>query len=101
MSIIASTSPDGRSLTIAIGGRFDFSEHKAFRDAYAQVEVKNVAIVVDLKNTEYLDSSALGMLLVLRERAGGDRADIILRGAREGISEVLSISRFGQLFTIE
>ncbi len=41
------------------------------------------------------------MLLVLRERAGGDAADITLLSPTETISQVLAVSRFEQLFKID
>jgi anti-anti-sigma factor len=101
MGIATSMSPDGTSLEIRVGERFDFSEHKEFRAAYADADLSRARVVVELGAAEYMDSAALGMLLVLRERAGGERADITLRGAREEIMAVLSVSRFEQLFRIE
>jgi anti-anti-sigma factor len=56
--------------------------------------------VVDLQATDYMDSSALGMLLVLRERAGGDRAQIRIVNCKPEIRRILDIARFGQLFQI-
>ena len=47
-----------------------------------------------------MDSSALGMLLLLREFAGGDDADIQLVSPNAEIRNVLDIANFGKLFTI-
>lgn len=101
MSVSSTISPDGRHVDIQIGGRFDFSEHRAFRAAYGKAELKGARVTVDLSAAEYMDSSALGMLLVLRERAGGDQSDITLKGVRKEIQQVLAVSRFEQLFRIE
>ncbi len=98
MSISSHLSGDGRKLEIRIGDRFDFAQHRAFRDAYRSVELDDVQIVIDLSATSYMDSSALGMLLVLRERAGGDQADISLMGMNPTIIDILSVSRFKTLF---
>jgi anti-anti-sigma regulatory factor len=46
-----------------------------------------------------MNSAALGMLLVLRERAGGDHAKITLKGFNDSLAEILQISRFDKLFT--
>ena len=64
MSLSTTVSPDGSTVTIAISGRFDFGIHREFRNAYEKAEVKsaNPKYVVDLGGTEYMDSSALGML---------------------------------------
>ena len=66
MSVGANLSADGRELTITIQGRFDFSAHQEFRAAYEKLASKPEAYVIDLGEATYLDSSALGMLLLLR-----------------------------------
>ncbi|MGK0500571.1 MAG: anti-anti-sigma regulatory factor [Oceanicoccus sp.] len=49
----------------------------------------------------YLDSSALGMLLLLRDYAGGDSADICIANCNDDIRKIISISTFEQLFKIK
>ncbi|WP_028239484.1 STAS domain-containing protein [Stutzerimonas azotifigens] len=101
MSISSQPADDGRELIIHIQGRFDFSTHQAFRDAYQNVSVTPRRYVVDLKEATYLDSSALGMLLLLRDHAGGDDADIHLINCNADVRKILSISNFEQLFKID
>lgn len=55
---------------------------------------------VDLKDTTYLDSSALGMLLLLRDHAGGDNSLIRLVNCNPDVRKILAISNFEQLFNI-
>jgi anti-anti-sigma factor len=101
MIISPTLSPDGKELKIKVRGRFDFSIQRAFRDSYAKVDPRQVRIIIDLSETEYMDSSALGMLLVLRERAGGDQAEITLAGCHDDIQQILEVSRFQELFEIK
>jgi anti-anti-sigma factor len=101
MSIWASASQDGRSLTINIEGRFDFSAHQDFREAYEKTDAEPDEYCVDMKQTSYLDSSALGMLLLLRDHAGGDTAKIKIQNCNSDVKKILTISNFEQLFTIE
>ncbi|MCY1445193.1 STAS-domain containing protein [compost metagenome] len=56
--------------------------------------------MVDLKGATYLDSSALGMLLLLRDHAGGEQAQISLIHCNPDVRKILSISNFEQLFSI-
>ena len=56
--------------------------------------------VVDLKDATYLDSSALGMLLLLRDHAGGDSSQVKIVNCNADVKKILSISNFEQLFTI-
>ncbi|MGC8119403.1 STAS domain-containing protein [Marinobacter sp. VGCF2001] len=100
MAIETHRSDDGRTLTICVDGRFDFSTHQVFRDAYEHSDSSVSHYVVDLSGTTYLDSSALGMLLLLRDHAGGDGASIAIKNCNSDVRRILSISNFEQLFSI-
>ena len=79
--------------------RFDFNLHREFREAYeGNPDSRN--FIIDFEKTEYLDSSALGMLLQLWEVAGGNQCGINIVNARDNVSEVLSIANFDQLMQI-
>lgn len=101
MSIQALMSADSQVLTISVKGRFDFGAHQDFRNAYERSGLTPGQYVVDLQDTDYIDSSALGMLLLLRDHAGGDAADIRIVHCNPDVRKVLSISNFEQLFSIE
>ncbi|MCK1793976.1 STAS domain-containing protein [Pseudomonas violetae] len=98
MSVVTEVSPDGQKLTISIKGRFDFAKHQAFRESYEHKALN--AVVVDLKDATYLDSSALGMLLLLRDHAGGDHSDIRVVNSSIDVKKILAISNFDKLFDI-
>jgi anti-anti-sigma factor len=100
MAITSLLSSDGQELTILIQGRFDFGAHHEFRSAYERVNSTPQRYVVDLQDTTYLDSSALGMLLLLRDHAGGDSAQISLLNCNPDVRKILAISNFQQLFKI-
>ncbi|WP_421855237.1 STAS domain-containing protein [Marinomonas sp.] len=86
-------------LTIRVTGRFDYSCHKMFKDAFT--EVRNVKeYEVNLADVSYLDSSALGMLLLLRDYAGGEKANIRLVSANSAVIDILKIANFHRLFDI-
>ncbi|VVN47785.1 STAS-domain containing protein [Pseudomonas fluorescens] len=98
MSVVTEVSQDGQQLTISIKGRFDFAKHQEFRQSYEDKKLS--AVVVDLKEATYLDSSALGMLLLLRDHAGGDNADIRVVNSSSDVKKILAISNFDKLFDI-
>ncbi|MFY0730996.1 STAS domain-containing protein [Pseudomonas sp. NFX15] len=98
MSVLTEISQDGKKLTISIKGRFDFAKHQEFRQSYEDKELS--AIVLDLRETTYLDSSALGMLLLLRDHAGGDDSDIRVVNSSNDVRKILAISNFDKLFDI-
>jgi len=100
LSVSSNLATDGNSLVIQVQGRFDFSEHEAFRQCYESEEPKPQKYVVDLRQTSYLDSSALGMLLLLRDFAGGDEASVEIINCSQDVKKIFSISNFDQLFAI-
>jgi len=100
MSIVSSVSDDGKELVISIQGRFDFSAHQDFRNSYEALTVQPSHYRVDMNETTYLDSSALGMLLLLRDHAGGNTASIEIANCSSDVKKILTISNFEQLFTI-
>jgi anti-anti-sigma factor len=98
MSVVTKVSSDGQILTILVKGRFDFAKHQEFRESYEDKELGEV--VVDLKDATYLDSSALGMLLLLRDHAGGEKSDIRVVNSSSDVRKILAISNFDKLFDI-
>ncbi|MBA1187848.1 STAS domain-containing protein [Pseudomonas entomophila] len=100
MAVDTDFSMDEKRLTIKVRGRFDFGLHQAFRSAYEDQPVAPEQVVVDLAGTTYLDSSALGMLLLLRDYQGGDQARVNVINANTDVRTILAISNFSKLFEI-
>ena len=92
---------DGRAV-IRLQGRFDFNAHREFREATEQAlrEAGAKELRVDLAEVEYLDSSALGMLLMLRDKLTGAGKEVGLGNVRGTVKQVLDIANFGKLFRI-
>ncbi len=101
MVLVTRTSSDGKVVTIDISGRFDFSMHQEFRRVYEQAPGSATQYIINLRQTEYMDSSALGMLLLLREHAGGDRAHIEIMHCQPEVKKILTIANFQHLFCLD
>lgn len=101
MNISSLISENGSCITIRVMGRFDFNLVQEFRDAYRELDKPAAEYVIDLRDTDYMDSSALGMLLHLRKFAGGENARIRIINAREGIRKIFSITCFDKKFSVE
>jgi anti-anti-sigma factor len=86
---------------IVLEGRFDFNAYREFREAVDQaLKEAGREIQVDLGAVDYLDSSALGMLLMLRDKAKGAAKEVALANARGSVKQVIDIANFGKLFTL-
>jgi anti-anti-sigma factor len=96
------TDIDGGKAVLKLNGRFDFHSHRDFRTAYetALEETAVRTIVINFQDVDYLDSSALGMLLLLREKAETAGKSVALVGLQGMVKQVLEIANFGKLFAV-
>lgn len=87
---------------IIMKGRFDFHVHRDFKEAYMRLfDVPAVQqIEIEMSKLDYLDSSALGMLMLLNERAKTVNKAIVLLNPSGVVSQVLDVANFNRLFTI-
>ncbi|MEW6677373.1 MAG: STAS domain-containing protein [Pseudomonadota bacterium] len=99
---ISSEETAGR-LTLALSGRFDFHSHREFRAAYEKALESSSArvLAVNFRGVDYLDSSALGMLLLLKEKAESSGKQVELTELHGTVKQVLDIANFGKLFAIK
>jgi anti-anti-sigma factor len=100
MTVSAYPSADGDTMIIVPPERFDFNVHRDLRNAYESAEKKYAKYVVDLCGTRYMDSAALGMLLQLREFAGGRPDSVRITNADGSVREILRIANFHKLMQV-
>jgi len=101
MSIAREHDKEKNTIIIKVSGRFDFSCHSGFRQAYQEGHGDRTRFIVDLSAADYMDSAALGMLLLLREHAGNERTRVVLRKPGSVVARVLKVANFDQLFVVE
>ncbi|MFC6440445.1 STAS domain-containing protein [Bowmanella sp. JS7-9] len=94
-------SQDGTTLTIELADKFDFEMVQQFRQAYAELDNSVTEVVIDLSQTSYMDSSALGMLLNMQRVLGQQVKCFRLINCRETIRNIFQIARFDKKFDIE
>lgn len=101
MTIKKQTAENGKDVIIQIENRFDFSVHQAFRDAYTSSTQKGTKFFLDLHKTTYMDSSALGMILLLKDYAQALDGEIVIKKPTESVNKILEIAQFHRLLKIE
>ncbi|GLR11973.1 STAS domain-containing protein [Chitinimonas viridis] len=97
----AIVSLNGGHARIALSGDFTFEAHRPFKDASQQVmaNLDIASLEIDFDGVDYMDSAALGMLLLLRERLG--QSPIRLTNTRGTVRAVLDVANFGRLFELD
>ena len=95
MSGTISVSRSGDDTIISITGRFNYALNVPFREAY-EAEDPGRHFIIDFAETQDIDSSALGMLLLLREHT--DAADVELINARANVRKALEIANISRIF---
>lgn len=93
-----------RCAVIGIRGRFVFALRDEFLKSVDQVLAQSEVdtVDVDLAATEYIDSAAIGLLLILRDRleaAGRKRARIT--GSKGPVRNVLTMCKLDLLFALD
>ncbi len=101
MAVDTRLDSSSNTLTINISGRFDFGINQDFRKATDQVTSTVKAIIVNMARVDYLDSSALGMLLVLRDKVGESNTAVCIRHSNPDVRKILEIANFDKLFTVD
>ena len=92
-----------KTARINMFGRFDFQVHREFKEAYTPLLDNPVVkeIEVEMSKVDYLDSSALGMLMLLNERARTVNKPITLLNTSGVVSQVLAVANFSKIFNIK
>lgn len=101
MTVKTYISEDNKHISIKVDQRFDFSQHQNFRNAYSKCTNKDTLFTLDLSETEYMDSSALGMILLLKDHVESIGSKMVISKPSETVNKILEIAQFHRLMTIE
>lgn len=88
--------------TLQIPERFDFGYHNEFTEQYeSQLADQSITeVILDFSRVEYLDSSALGMMVLFQKKAKSQNVPVKIRGAKDSAKDILQIANFDRLFDI-
>lgn len=91
---------DNGTATLFMAGQFDFNAYSDFKPHQSKLldDPAVRTIVLDVTKLDYLDSAALGTLLLLREKAKAKNIDIAICGAKGIVLEILEIAHFQRMF---
>lgn len=97
------TQVDDGVATLRLEGRLTFEHHREFKEhAYPVIDQPDVrTIQLDLAGVTYMDSSTLGMLLLLREKSDAKGIKVKLLKPSASVMTILKVVQFDRLFEIE
>ena len=101
MDIIREFSENGTILKMVLTGDLTFEKNLNFINSYIDIPSKVVKFVVDFKRVNYMDSSALGLLLLMKnfgQENGVTAFELI--NCNSTVKGILHVSEFDQLFDI-
>lgn len=101
MSVSQSSSNNGKECVIRISDKFIFRLYRDFRQAYTQCDPATELITIDLAKTSYIDSSALGMMLLLKKYAQEHNLKVRMINVAPSILRAFEIVHLDKEFDIE
>lgn len=99
--ITARPTSNGQSLVIEVVGRLGFDQHRQFRRSYEQQPKRYSRYAVNLRRCTNVDSTGLGMLLLLRDYTGLEKENLLLVHCSPEVGHILRYASFEELFTIQ
>jgi anti-anti-sigma factor len=101
MPISSQAQADQGLVNITITERFDYGLHQEFRAAYNKVQRAGTVFRIDLSQATYMDSSALGMVLLLKEHAEKCGGHVVIYKPHASVDKILRIANFDRFVKIE
>ena len=89
----------GDEVAFTLSGELNFDAHEHFRTMIDEAEkFKGRRFALDLAGVPTVDSAALGMLLLFKERVGGRNAVVCLLRPNDIVTSILKLVNFQRYF---
>jgi len=86
--------------TVFLSGEIDLERSPAARKALLDALARKQALVVDLRDVSYMDSSGIASLVEAYQRAKTANLGFTLARVGDGVMKVLRLARLDQVFPI-
>jgi anti-sigma B factor antagonist len=98
---IAQHPIDSERHVVAVRGDVDLFTAPELKKVLADaIGTGRIRIIVDLAETTFLDSSALGVLVVARKRLRASHGDLAIVNLNESLTTIFKMTGLDQTFTI-
>lgn len=96
---ITQDTVDGNTI-LHLDGRFDFGVRKIFKEAVDGVSVEGSSVVLDLEKVTFVDSSALGLLVICHQNLKNKNVSFFLVNPQTYVKQVLELANIGKMIPI-
>jgi anti-anti-sigma factor len=93
-------SNDGTEAVIE--GMITFKDHNRFTEIMNVIKtISGKKMIINLHKVDFIDSAAIGMLLIANDKGAENNVDVIIKGAHGKVKSVLEAASFDKLFKFE
>lgn len=90
------------TLQASLQGKFTFSDNQAFREVLEKIAQDGITrVVFDMSKVEFVDSAALGMLLLAHDEAAKHDKSLVISGIKGQVEKMFKVARFDAMFTLQ
>ena len=87
---------------IQLSGSFTFRDHDTFFEVVSMIKTGyNKKMVFNFSDCDFLDSAALGMLVIAHDEAAAKEVALSIKGAKGKVKDVLYAARFDTLYDFD
>ena len=84
-------------MVLRLDGRFDFGARKTFKEAVDSVSDEGQPVVLDLEKVTFVDSSALGLLVICHQNLKNKKIPFYLVNPQTYVKQVLDLANIGKM----
>lgn len=94
-------SVDEKTYQVKLLGKFTFFDHSDFKHILEHIkEARYDTVNIDFSEVSFIDSAALGLLLLLRDETEKINTKVTLYRPQGQVKKMLDVSRFEEIFSI-
>ena len=85
---------------VHLDGRFDFGSRKQFKETVDTLVPEGKTVVLDLEKVTFVDSSALGLLVICHQNLKNKKIPFYLVNPQTYVKQVLDLANIGKMIPI-
>jgi len=85
---------------VHLEGRFDFGARKVFKDAMDRAVDEGTSVVLDLEKVTFVDSSALGLLVICHQNLKNKKIPFYLVNPQTYVKQVLDLANIAKMIPL-